>query len=237
MTRNISTQPRLNWAAAVTDCKKFGENHTVVVHKKAEWIRTPFEVVTHRRMSLLDGVETIEGKWTALGVNVWHTIVTNGDFVALWHKQWWRNSCQITLGFLVITLEGSLTETGETKHCFHSPILKQQQRLTETTRNTSQQHCAVEPKWANDAAHRPQCVVAAAEMACAYGGQNSNAPFPSFRCRYPWWSCCSSAVLLLTPLFRKNYVVHNKKAHKNSPYMVHPFPFHRLQHTKLQTSN
>jgi len=24
---------------------------------------------------------------------------------------------------------------------------------------------------------------------------------------------------------------------KNSPYMVHPFHFHGLQHTKLQTSN
>jgi len=33
-------------------------------------------------MGVLDGVEIVEGEGAVLGVNVWHPIVTDGDFVA-----------------------------------------------------------------------------------------------------------------------------------------------------------
>ena len=52
--------------------------------KTADWIRMPFGVVSGvgLGMGVLDfGVDRRRGRGS-LGVNLWHPIVTNGDFVA-----------------------------------------------------------------------------------------------------------------------------------------------------------
>ena len=52
--------------------------------KTADWIRTPFEVVSgdDRGMGVLYGVVIVEGEGAVLGVNLGRPIVTNGEFVA-----------------------------------------------------------------------------------------------------------------------------------------------------------
>jgi len=53
--------------------------------KTADWIWMLFGVVSGvgRGMGVLDGVEIVEGEGTVLGVNVGHSIATNGE---LWHS-------------------------------------------------------------------------------------------------------------------------------------------------------
>ena len=48
--------------------------------KTAYWIRMPFRMVSG--MGVLVGMMIVEGKWTVLGVNLGHPIVTNEVYVA-----------------------------------------------------------------------------------------------------------------------------------------------------------
>jgi len=52
--------------------------------KTADWIWMPFGLVSRvgRGMGVLNGVEIVEGEGVVLVVNVGHSTVTNGDFVA-----------------------------------------------------------------------------------------------------------------------------------------------------------
>jgi len=56
------------------------------VEKTADWIWMPFGVVSGGRSrdgcSLLNEVEIVEGEGVVLAINVGHSILTNGDFVA-----------------------------------------------------------------------------------------------------------------------------------------------------------